>query len=193
MKSFLKIEVRMRELQIRLAACGLLKETDNSFCCAISVVQLLRDILKFKVSCTATYLQGLDGFTVYDNEHDKYLIVISPKKFNRKKFTVAHELGHIYLGHLKDYCNSMVIDSKRLEFEANTFAEELLMPTLGIIHTGLNTAEEISGHYAVSLESAKIKHYNLKRNALYRDYLKYIDGECYENWDIRKAIYREAR
>ncbi len=185
-----------RELQIRLTACELLRETGIGFCCAVSTTQIFRYISKYAISCTSTYLQGLDGFTVYDIGHDKYLIAISPRSFNRKKFTVAHELGHIYLGHLKNYYNSMTIDSKRLEFEANLFAEELLMPTLGIIHTGLNSAEEISNHYAVSLESARIKFCNLKKNALYRDYLKHIDllGE-YHNADrnICKTIYRETR
>lgn len=177
-KPFLFGEVLMnrnRELQIRNAACELLEETGSDFYNAISVNQLLWNISKYKISCMSTYLHGLDGFTVYDIEHDKYLILISPKSFNRKKFTVAHELGHIYLGHLKHYKNSTTINSKHLENEANLFAEELLMPTLGIILTGLNTADEITAHYAVSLESAKIKLSNLEKNALYKDYMEHID------------------
>ncbi|MBP8961237.1 ImmA/IrrE family metallo-endopeptidase [Patescibacteria group bacterium] len=47
---------------------------------------------------------------------------------HRNRFTVAHELGHFVLGHLRrDYI--LEVDSKnREEAEANEFAAELLMP-----------------------------------------------------------------
>jgi Zn-dependent peptidase ImmA (M78 family) len=59
---------------------------------------------------------------------------------NRRRFTIAHELGHFYLGHLahhphidrqftainRDELSSQATDSR--EIEANTFAANLLMP-----------------------------------------------------------------
>lgn len=46
----------------------------------------------------------------------------------RNRFTVAHEIGHILLGHTSP-CSRSGVESKNLnEIEANTFAAELLIP-----------------------------------------------------------------
>jgi len=56
---------------------------------------------------------------------------------NRQRFTIAHELGHYYAGHLNDSANKLFRDPVKnftldnydpLEAEANKIAAELLMP-----------------------------------------------------------------
>lgn len=64
--------------------------------------------------------------SIYVNEKDTY---------NRRRFTIAHELGHFYLGHLNESTNQIVElernagynTSNNIEVEANQFAAALLM------------------------------------------------------------------
>lgn len=64
-----------------------------------------------------------------------YILVNSDKPRVRRRFTIAHELGHLALGHLKP--GDLVLDghlSSTLwqETEANAFAAGLLMPSQGV-------------------------------------------------------------
>ena len=46
----------------------------------------------------------------------------------RKRFSVAHELGHVMLGHTSSCQRGSLSSSNHLEVEANQFAAELLCP-----------------------------------------------------------------
>jgi Zn-dependent peptidase ImmA (M78 family)/transcriptional regulator with XRE-family HTH domain len=64
-----------------------------------------------------------------------YVLINSDKPRARRRFTVAHELGHLALGHLQD--GEIVIDEtlsgwSPQETEANAFAAGLLMPESGV-------------------------------------------------------------
>lgn len=82
------------------------------------------------------------GITIYDTKKKIYLIIINDKKCRcTQRWTIAHELGHIFLGHLE---NEEYISNRRsvtecvesflnnsgdkFEKEANTFAKHLLAP-----------------------------------------------------------------
>lgn len=73
----------------------------------------------------------------------------------RKRFSVAHELGHLYMGHLHG-SSSIDLNTENFdEIEANTFAANVLMPKPFLqkdIKQGL-TPEELSKKYNVSLEA----------------------------------------
>lgn len=62
------------------------------------------------------------GFTVYDTKRSKFVIYIDDvsAKTNKQRFSLAHEIGHIVLGHKTD--------SKDNEIEADYFAGYLLCP-----------------------------------------------------------------
>lgn len=75
------------------------------------------------------------------------------KHLHRKRFTVAHEIGHLVLGHTqKNYEHT---ERSLEETEANQFAAELLMP-LEILKEDLRTiknVKELAKKYIVSEEA----------------------------------------
>ncbi len=107
------------------------------------------DLIKVSFKESEDLVKGLlndldDSFNgvVVDKEafvfkHEKkYIMIINTDKFNtntRYRFSLAHELGHIRLGHLeklkviyRDIDSSLGYN--RLEVEANKYAAERLMP-----------------------------------------------------------------
>jgi len=82
-------------------------------------------------------------FIGYNSKHNKH----------RQRFTVAHEIGHLLLGHTS---NNFILDfysRNPEEIEANQFAAELLMP-LAMLKEDLNNGKKdvkyIAGRYNVS-------------------------------------------
>ena len=75
--------------------------------------------------------------------------------WHRRRFTIAHEIGHLLLGHT---CNQPS-DNSHHETEAHTFAAELLMPT-SLIKSDFQTTPDLSKLgtlYRVSSEALTIK------------------------------------
>lgn len=82
------------------------------------------------------------------------------KKENRIRFTIAHEIGHILLGHLSEgetLHRNTELDSQDLkEQQANVFARDLLMPAV-VINQLVSSAKDISNLCNVSNLSAEIR------------------------------------
>lgn len=82
---------------------------------------------------------GFDGVLVRGRNAQKGIIGInkSIREYSRKRFTIAHEVGHFvipYHQNLETTCAAGVIDRfgkgmSRPELEANEFASELLLPS----------------------------------------------------------------
>lgn len=73
---------------------------------------------------------------------------------HRQRFTVAHEIGHLLLGHT--HADSVNDPDGPGETEANQFAAELLMPLAMLkadIETGTKQPKVLSQRYFVSEES----------------------------------------
>ena len=75
------------------------------------------------------------------------------RHLNRKRFTVAHEIGHLILGHTQQNYDS---DNKNIDhIEANQFAAELLMP-LEMLKQDIKiikNVKELAKKYIVSEEA----------------------------------------
>lgn len=85
------------------------------------------------------------------------------------RFTVAHELGHIFLGHDfdKGYTRTKRFAIKpQTETEADVFASRLLCPAVVIWGLNLRTADEIASACNVSQAAARIRAERMKE--LYR-------------------------
>ena len=84
-------------------------------------------------------LLGFEGTLVRSRTAQKGIIGVkrSIREASRKRFTVAHEIGHFvipYHKHLEPTCGQAVIDRfnrdlPKPELEANEFATELLLPS----------------------------------------------------------------
>lgn len=84
-----------------------------------------------------------DAFTKIDNNIIFYNDSISRERI---RFSVAHEIGHIWLEH-------KICDEKN-EAEANHFAGYLLAPTPIIVERGFDNAFDIADYFQISYEAA---------------------------------------
>jgi Zn-dependent peptidase ImmA (M78 family) len=91
--------------------------------------------------------QDISGAISFDKEQQKFKVVVNKEKsFNRRHFTIAHELGHYFLHQDTIKQEEVLIDGdeslrqnvmlfrldgaeySRIETEANNFAASLIMP-----------------------------------------------------------------
>ena len=111
---------------------------------------------------------------------DNELVIIyddtDPKTVMR--FTIAHELGHIFLGH------NLENPTLSMENEANVFASRLLSPACVLWALDLHTPEEIAKICDISNKAAKIRAERM--NILYeRDKFltSPLEKQVYENFE----------
>ena len=83
------------------------------------------------------------GFTIINPPTKKHLIIYNEQKDEPIiRFTLAHELGHIILGHTKD--------NESENREANCFARNYLCPIPAVIEMGLKTTNDYMECFYVS-------------------------------------------
>lgn len=105
-------------------------------------------------------LQG-DGFIVCIGERKEIFVNDKINNRPRRRFTVAHELGHGILDHdigrihYRNNENDSQTDMQ--ELQANVFARDLLMPATVLAALDIHTAEEIMELCDVSHLSAEIR------------------------------------
>ena len=79
----------------------------------------------------------------------------------RSRFTIAHELGHILLGHQlkdgEDHTRTFDKDRPQIESEADMFAARILAPACVLWGLDLHAPEEISELCQISHEAAEIR------------------------------------
>ena len=131
-------------------------------------------------------LPNEDGFSILID--GKPIIYYNDQKpIYRARFTLAHEIGHILLGHLANgetlHRNTEydVLDVK--EQQANVFARDILMPATVLHSLGIKSAEDIARICNVSMLSAEIRYKRLtelnERNVFNRHPL---ERQVYKNF-----------
>mgnify|MGYP000960183043 CR=1 FL=1 len=100
------------------------------------VHQLAYEIGKNEQYVLDHVMRSQDGLSLYDVNADKYNIIINVAEGippGRILWTKMHEIGHIYLGHLRDNHLTEIIKAElpaeiyeQMEFEADMFAGEVL-------------------------------------------------------------------
>lgn len=124
------------------------------------------DQLSRSFEATAVYLPEIEG----------YLIIMKPAPANWKQnsswrrcnFTLAHELGHIFCGHLTIPKHLKSKEQQRLEDdEADEFAGRLLMPEGMILRSHFPAQTDLSAAFLVSDQALYKRLNNLQRLDLF--------------------------
>lgn len=101
------------------------------------------------------------GLTIFEN-NQCYIIYDETMSKSRIRFTIAHELGHIFLGFplaydLNSSINTFNKEKPIVESEADMFAIRLLAPACVIWGLQLKTADEIMDYCQISRQAAEIR------------------------------------
>lgn len=108
------------------------------------------------------------------------------KPIYRARFTLAHEIGHILLGHLANgetlHRNTEydVLDVK--EQQANVFARDILMPATVLHSLGIKSAEDIARICNVSMLSAEIR---------YKRLTELNERNVFNRHPLERQVYRQ--
>lgn len=148
-----------------------------------------------------------DGFILSDDGQKKIYLNDKIHNRNRRRFTLAHELGHGILSHdiAKIHYRNSEMDSQTdlQELEANVFARDLLMPAIVLHHLGAVEPEDIMRVCHVSYQSAVTRSERLrelnKRNKFgyhpneikvleqFKEYIdSYVGGETIREQEQKK-------
>lgn len=133
------------------------------------------------------------GFSFFDRNKCEFVIYVDDvnAKINKQRFSVAHEIGHITLGHI----DKGIKNEKEAEDEADYFAGYLLCPEcIGLNNEIYNAIYEdesiLCNLFEIAIDTAYIKHryicnrVKLKNKSDY-EYEKIIMG-CLENSILEK-------
>ena len=110
----------------------------------VFLIATIAGIKILKNSSVGTLKKNEIGKSVLDGEQ-WYIIYDDTMSIERIRFTIAHELGHIFLGHpLKDGYHTRTIDINKpiVETEADIFASRLLAPACVLWELNLHTHED---------------------------------------------------
>lgn len=102
---------------------------------------------------------GNDGMS-FLNDGVPTILVSSTAPLSRQRFTTAHELGHIVLGHVGRYAlvnREPSSQDNPVEQAANVFASRLLAPACVLWGCNARTPEQIAGLCDISLQAAQFR------------------------------------
>lgn len=112
-------------------------------------------------------LNSKDGFTEWDGFNYTIAYNDDIKLGNRVRFTLMHEIGHIYLNHLIDFDATKIYrgsltseENKVLENEANAFARNVLSPISMYLALKNKSSLNVSRTFGIT-ETAAITRINL--------------------------------
>ena len=102
------------------------------------------------------YFNGSKWIIIYDDSNDLLT----------NRFSIAHELGHIFLNHVSDYFKYKDVEDdgkkNKSEQQADMFAQRLLCPMSVLHHLDVTSPEEISKICLVPLDCATERSKRLK-------------------------------
>lgn len=147
------------------------------------------------------WLMDNDGFTLQDSNGRLYVYYNEQCSPQRTRFTLAHELGHIYLGHLNGHTGNTRYSTRNqeplelrdpTEREANVFAVRLLAPACVLWRLGIHTADDIAQLCQISNMAAG---YRAERMALlYRreaEWLEVKGRSCFLQSPLERQVLEQ--
>lgn len=102
-------------------------------------------------------VKGCDGYAAHIGS-TTLVYYDDTRPTRRVRYTLAHELGHLCLGHIPRTDNGRLpIILPEQEQQANSFAARLLAPACVLWGLGLHTAYDISSECGISMAAAKVR------------------------------------
>lgn len=109
-------------------------------------------------------LRSKDGYTQLDDCNYSIAFNDDPKYGNRIRFTLMHEIGHIYLRHLEEFDITLLFrgslteeENQVLENEANAFARNVLAPIPVVEHLKNKTIRNVASFFGITKQAAKAR------------------------------------
>lgn len=122
-------------------------------------VKIVRVCNSFNIKVKGCNMES-SGKTALSPDGGYMILINSREPPKRQRFTCAHELGHILLGHVdelgKAYRDPHKEDNPH-ETDANIFASRLLAPSIVLRDIGAFTANDISRIFDISIEAARFR------------------------------------
>jgi hypothetical protein len=123
---------------------------------------------KLELEIVEVDLKSFDGALLRSRTgfYGRILVRSGIREVGRKRFTIAHEIGHYILhGNQQNSCSPRVIEGWKEgqplpEREADTFASELLLPTTDVAQhvnrrwPSMQVVSDIADHYGASMMAA---------------------------------------
>ncbi|WP_342515449.1 ImmA/IrrE family metallo-endopeptidase [Sutcliffiella sp. FSL R7-0096] len=108
--------------------------------------------------------QSEDGYTIYDGTNYTIAYNNTIKNRGRIRFTLMHEIGHIYMNHLVDFEETILMRNtltekkyKVLENEANSFARNILAPVMVVKDLKINSIDDVITYFEISRKAASVR------------------------------------
>lgn len=109
-------------------------------------------------------LGSSDGYTIWDGTNYSIAYNDDPKLGDRTRFTIMHEIGHIYLGHLLDFEATKIYrgsltkcEYRVLENEANVFARNVLSPVSMYLTLKNKSATNVAHTFGITTTAAEAR------------------------------------
>lgn len=135
--------------------------------------------------------KGFDGALIRSKAGQKGIVAVKASIFekSRKRFTIAHEIGHFIIPHHRDLgniCEDKKIESfdshlSQAEIEANEFAAELLLPS-ALLRKRFNLSE-----FSLPQISAIAADFGTSLTATTRSFLTLTDLPCAMVWSVTNS------
>ena len=154
---------------VRTAAWECLRDfSDGTLPVSVTDIASEADIKIIRNSSVNLLEIGEESASIYSDEQ-WFIVYNDDLQHSRCRFIVAHELGHIFLGHgtaVSLGSGDIRTHDSCLEREADMFAARLLQPACVLYALDLHTADEIADLCDVSYETAHYRSVRMKE--LYR-------------------------
>ncbi|MBU2701755.1 Zn-dependent peptidase ImmA (M78 family) [Sporomusaceae bacterium BoRhaA] len=174
-------------------------EIIKRFGCSIRTYSFHANKLECSVQDICEACGSIDGYSVYDELTGKYKITYNDQisSSDRIRFTLMHELGHIFLHHFIDFEQTKLCrgglnneDLEVLDKEANHFASKVLAPEMVLLRAGWKQPETIHEKCALSTEASKYKAAKIIEMATKRDFITNLERQVlYQFYDF---IYQKS-
>lgn len=132
---------------------------------------------------------SFDGVSLTTTKGNRLIIINKNKSCDRKRNSLAHELGHTLMHNNIDF---FIVDSRNIENEANRFASELLMPEeaikTSVTNVKFSELPELKRYWLTSMSSiiVRAKRLNQIDDKKYEMLMRELSRNC---WRINEPPF----